>query len=115
MPSTLPILFLTEVAANHPLLIHRKPRNRLLLRAASARRMPARLIRVHFHPAQHFGQFYSSAIDAALDGPFGYLKQIDYLLISQLLYVSQNDALAQIVRQLVNGGQNLKPALFAFE
>ena len=59
-----------------------------------ARAVPFELSLAHchyFHPPQYLGQLDAASIDAGLDRPFGYPQKINNLLVTQLLYVAQND------------------------
>ena len=48
----------------------------------------------YFHPAQNFGQFNPSAIDAGFDRAFGDLQPVHDFLVGQLVNVTHDDALA---------------------
>jgi hypothetical protein len=48
--------------------------------------------RYNFHPPEYFRQLYSTTINARLNSSLGYPQQVDYFLVAQLFYVSQDHA-----------------------
>ena len=49
-------------------------------------------LRFHYtHTTQNLRKFNASAIDPRFDSSFRYLQQINYFLIAQFLYVTQDD------------------------
>src|SRR5215510_5624199 len=70
-------------------------------------RPSGRLVRRHFHPSKNLGQLDATAIYTTFYGAFRDPEQVDDLLIDQFFNVSQDHALAQVRRKLIDGRQNL--------
>src|SRR5438270_2542905 len=66
------------------------------------------------HSAEYLCQFDTTAIDARFHCPFGYLQKINYLLITQLLYVAQDYACTKVRREFINPRLHLFAKLSAF-